>query len=354
MKLLLDGFWWVDGPPSGRNVVRSILLTWAKEFPQDRLYLRVPSRDASFVQAELNSAGVSVRVQRYPKWATYHALAIATMAASKRHFSAVISQNFCPPASTSPRLVFVHDALFVSNPEWFTWAEKVYLSLLRPSLTRATKVLTSSFSEAANICAVWPEVRTKTVTVGLSVPLPLASTASRRPRDWHISDPFVLTVGRLNVRKNLSRLIEAFSLVNDVGPAHLVIVGEADGAYSRALIPKNIASRVHYLGHVSDAELRWLYENCALFVFPSLGEGFGLPLIEANMFGARAVASDIPAFREVGTAAEYFNPTSADSIARAIIRNLDGARDITPASTTWIDVVAKIRQSASEQYGVAQ
>ena len=78
------------------------------------------------------------------------------------------------------------------------------------------------------------------------------------------------------MRKNVARLIEAFARVaqQDV-TRHLVVVGEKDGKYSPGAIPDHVTSRIHFLGHVTDDELRWLYENCDLFVFPSLDEGYG-------------------------------------------------------------------------------
>ncbi len=102
-------------------------------------------------------------------------------------------------------------------------------------------------------------------------------------------------------------------------------------------------SRIHFLGHVTDDELRWLYENCDLFVFPSLGEGYGLPLLEANTLGAPAIASDIPVFRELKLATEYFDPRSVDEMAAAILRGLGSATAVGAIELTWDDVVRNIR-----------
>jgi glycosyltransferase involved in cell wall biosynthesis len=311
--------------------------------------LRVPKSDVAYVKAEIQRMGLRADVDHYPRWARYHAVAVATIAVRRREYDAVLSQNFCPPFSGAPRFVLVHDALFVTNPEWFTKIELIYLGGIRPSLRRATAILATSQTEAARIGFVWPDLRERIVQVGLSVPAGIVKARAKRPSMWNGDVPFVLTVGRLNVRKNLARLIEAFARVaqRDL-TRHLVIVGERDGKYSPGAIPDHVTSRIHFLGHVTDDELRWLYENCDLFVFPSLDEGYGLPLLEADMLGAAVIASDIPVFRELEVAVDYFDPWSVDEMAAAILLGLGSAR--TPGATrlTWQDVVHNIRRAVDK------
>jgi glycosyltransferase involved in cell wall biosynthesis len=166
---------------------------------------------------------------------------------------------------------------------------------------------------------------------------------------WNEAVPFVLTVGRLNVRKNVARLIEAFARVAQQDlTRHLVVVGEKDGMYSPGAIPDHVRSRIHFLGHVTDDELRWLYEHCDLFVFPSLDEGYGLPLLEANMLGAAAIASDIAVFRELEVAADYFDPRSVDEMAAAILLGLGSATAAGATGLTWQDVVRNIRRAVEK------
>ena len=349
MRLLFDAYWWVDGPPSGRNVLRSLVTEWLRAFPADDLTLRVPKSDVSYVEGEIQRLQLRVDVDHYPRWARYHAAAVATIAVRRREYDAVLAQNFCPPFSAAPRVVLVHDALFVTNPEWFTKKELLYLRGVRPSLRRATTVLATSQSEAARIGFVWPALRQRIVQVGLSVPAGVVEAHAKRPSMWNEAVPFVLTVGRLNMRKNLDRLIEAFARVaqQDV-TRHLVVVGEKHGKYSPGAIPDHVTSRIHFLGHVTDDELRWLYENCDLFVFPSLDEGYGLPLLEANMLGAAAIASDIPVFRELEVAAGYFDPRSVDEMAAAILLGLGSATTTGATGLTWQDVVRNIRRAVEK------
>jgi acetyltransferase-like isoleucine patch superfamily enzyme/glycosyltransferase involved in cell wall biosynthesis len=355
MRLLVDGYWWVDGPPSGRNVVRSILIEWAKAFPDDQLTIRVPKCHAGIVREELQRLAIAAHVDDYPSFAKYHAAAVATIRDSGSDFDAILSQNFCPPFATARRLVLVHDALYITNPEWFTRKELLYLRLLRPSLRGAATVLATSRAEASRMRGVWPELSDRIVPIGLGVPSGVTEASPKRPHDWSGTAPFILTVGRLNVRKNLARLIEAFALfAQDNLGHHLVIVGEKDGSYSPTAIPHDVSARIHFLGYVSDDELRWLYENCALFVFPSLGEGYGLPLIEANVMGALTVASDIPVFRELDMAACYFDPSSVEEIASAIEFGIGCTDKRHVSHPSWADIVRNLRGIAEREGPVTQ
>lgn len=346
MRILFDAHWWVDGPRSGQNVLRGLIAGWSRAFPDDELDLRTQHRHISIVREDAQQGRLKVTVSHYPRWARYHAVAVATIAARRGEYDAVLTQNFCPPLSTAPRVVLVHDALFVTNPEWFTKTELLYLSGIRPSLRWATSILTTSDSETARIGTVWPELRNRLVKVGLGVPDGVLEAQPRRPSSLYGEQPFVLAVGRLNVRKNLARLIGAFiRIARDDPKPHLVIAGSVDGAYAPVVVPDEMSARIHLLGHVTDDELRWLYENCDLFVCPSLDEGYGLPLIEANILGAQVIASDIPAFRELNIAVAYFDPRSMDEMAAAIRHGLDMVGSAVAGQLTWEEVVQNVREA---------
>jgi len=347
MRILIDAFWWIDGHPSGRNVLRSLVQGWVQQYPDDELTLRVPESERPDVKREVRTLGDSVSVDHYPTWVRHHAVAVGTICARRRRYDAVLSQNFCPPLATSQRLTLVHDALFVTNPEWFTRRELLYLAGIHPSLRRASTVLATSHSEAERIRSVWPELADRVVEVGLSVPVDLLEATAAIPPGWKPQTPFILAVGRLNIRKNLALLVEAFAelaLTDD--RHHLVIVGEPDGSYSPGTVPATASNRVHFMKGVDDSQLRWLYENCDLFVLPSLGEGYGLPIIEAHSMGARVISSDIPVARELDVALDYFDPRSKGQIVAALKRGLaDPEQDGGPkAIRSWREIVIDIRQ----------
>ncbi len=133
---------------------------------------------------------------------------------------------------------------------------------------------------------------------------------------------FILYVGRPTPHKNLERLIKAYALLKANHPdLSLTLVGKSDKNYQRIAtsVEKQGVRDVHFTGFADDAQLRWLYENCAAYVFPSLSEGFGLPGLEAMMHGAPVVSSNATCLPEVyGPAAHYFDPLDIQNMADVI------------------------------------
>ncbi len=141
-----------------------------------------------------------------------------------------------------------------------------------------------------------------------------------------VGQKFIMYVGRPLPHKNLSRLLEAFALLRQKFPAlRLVLVGKKDVLYDnleKEAHQKKIKN-VMFTGFVSEGQLRWLYENTAAYVFPSLSEGFGLPGLEAMAMGAPVVSSNATCLPEVyKDGAEYFDPISVEDMAAAISRVL--------------------------------
>jgi glycosyltransferase involved in cell wall biosynthesis len=146
---------------------------------------------------------------------------------------------------------------------------------------------------------------------------------------YQIDYPFLLYAGRINPRKNIPRLVEAFAVVrgevqNDpiYRDLRLLIIGDEISKYPRlrhAVIQSRVEHHVRFLGFVPIETLRMFYQAAAAFVFPSLYEGFGLPPLEAMACGTPVVASHVSSLPEVvGDAAAIVNPENVFDIARAI------------------------------------
>jgi glycosyltransferase involved in cell wall biosynthesis len=133
---------------------------------------------------------------------------------------------------------------------------------------------------------------------------------------------FIMYVGRPTPHKNLERLIEAFAILKEKHPElHLVLAGKTDKLFKRhsGTVEKMGLNDVHFTGFISDGQLRWLYEHCDAYVFPSLSEGFGLPGLEAMSHRAPVVSSNATCLPEVyGDAAHYFDPYDTAAMAKAI------------------------------------
>lgn len=163
----------------------------------------------------------------------------------------------------------------------------------------------------------------------ISVTLEAADTIrdTSVPVDSLASKQFIMYTGRPTPHKNLGRLIDAFALLQKTHPdLHLVLVGKHDANYARheARVQHDGIRNVVFTGFVNDGQLRWLYENCAAYVFPSLSEGFGLPGLEAMAHNAPVVSSNATCLPEVnGDAAHYFDPLNTEDIAAKIADVLD-------------------------------
>jgi glycosyltransferase involved in cell wall biosynthesis len=133
---------------------------------------------------------------------------------------------------------------------------------------------------------------------------------------------FLFYVGRPISHKNLERLVEAFAKLKPQFPnLKLVLAGKRDANYERleALVKMQSIKDVDFLGYITEGNLRWLYENCQAYVFPSLSEGFGLPGLEAMLHSAPVVSSSATCLPEIyGDAAHYFDPLDTESMTKAI------------------------------------
>lgn len=138
---------------------------------------------------------------------------------------------------------------------------------------------------------------------------------------------FIMYIGRPQAHKNLPRLIEAFKKLKvDHPDLKLVLGGKKDVLYEQieSVVQQQHTPDVIFTGFISEGQLRWMYEHCAAYVFPSLSEGFGLPALEAMKHGAPVVSTNATCSPEVyGEAAHYFDPLNIDDMARRIAEVLD-------------------------------
>lgn len=198
---------------------------------------------------------------------------------------------------------------------------------LGPAVRRSAALLCISHATADALVSRFPSAGERVVVAPLGATL--ASESDLDPAELAaLPEPgFVLAVGTLEPRKNLPRLVAAYcSLEEQLQRRHrLVVVGALGwetGETLRAL--HSLGERCTMLGYVSDAELSELYRRCAVFCYPSLGEGFGLPVLEAMSAGAAVITSDLSSLPEVGgEAVEYVQPTDVASIAGALERLLE-------------------------------
>jgi glycosyltransferase involved in cell wall biosynthesis len=231
------------------------------------------------------------------------------------------------------QVLVVHDLFVLTHPEWFSRQYVLtHAVLLRAQLKRAVAVVAVSQPVADEVRPMFsgPIVvapNAPSDVFGHSSGSDATALASRGLRP----DGYLLAVGSMDPRKNLPVLAEAYASLGADERARLplVVVGGGAAIYRDEVI--TWPAEVVHAGYVTDDELRSLYAGARAVIFPSLAEGFGLPLVEAAAAGTRALAvSDIPVFRWVcGEGATYFDPTSAPDVASALRRVAENPIPIT-------------------------
>lgn len=148
--------------------------------------------------------------------------------------------------------------------------------------------------------------------------------------------PYVFFIGRLESKKNLARLVEAFKDFSDSHPDFKLVLAGKRGVGFEEIFAKvralKIEDRVIMPGYVDENEKAYLYQNCKIFAFPSLYEGFGLPILEAFSYGKPVLTSHVSCMPEVaGDAAVYCDPFDSGDIARCLeklVNDKDFADDL--------------------------
>lgn len=355
MRILFDGYWWFDGPSANRSVQREIIVAWPNEFPEDEICIALRASDPVG-----GPAAPELPIAKTLLWP--HGLSnVIELGRSAQSVRAdiTVAHNFTPLAGRSA--TFIHDAMFRDHPQWFTRTEKVYFGGMLPTARRAALVTTSTRAEADRIERLAPHLGPVTA-IGLAAPPAITRAAPTPPAAAQDLDDFALTVGRLNIRKNLESVIAAAAASESVTPdSPLLVVGSAEHSGVESALPDSIealrrAGAVRFLGRVDDHELAWLYANAAVCVSLSLDEGFGLTPVEAAMFGAPVLASDIPAHRE--TVQGYAHLVPPDAPIAELADALDDAWRDPPDPVariaigdryTWPNVVRAFRRAIIER-----
>ena len=223
-------------------------------------------------------------------------------------------------------VVTIHDLAFKIFPEHFPLRDLRRLNWFTDfAIRRATRLIAVSESTKRDILKVYPETREENIRVihhGFDAPFSLSEETAQGTLEKFslVSGEYILYVGALQPRKNLERLMDAFATLAQKYPsARLVLAGEAAWMSEdifRARDRNSFRDRIILAGRVSFAERAALYGNARIFAFPSLYEGFGLPILEAFAAGVPVISADNSSFPEVaGEAALFFDAGKTDEFA---------------------------------------
>jgi glycosyltransferase involved in cell wall biosynthesis len=204
--------------------------------------------------------------------------------------------------------------------------------LVAHSVRRASRIITASEWSRRDIEARYPARHAGITVIPQGVDSrfhPRSAEETKRVLGRYGLEPgFLFSVGRLNLRKNLARLLRAYACLREGGAASapLVISGKPDYGHEAPPLSARIdagTTGVHWMGLIPDEHLAAFYTGAAAFIYPSLFEGFGLPVLEAMACGTPVVASDRTSLPElVGNAGLSVDAGSVEALAQAIARVL--------------------------------
>ncbi len=235
--------------------------------------------------------------------------------------------NVLPLASARPGVVTVHDLAFLHFPEHYPAAKRWYLRLLTGiSVRRARRVIAVSEATRCDVVRAYGIAPQRITTIPNGVAADWRRIDDAELERWRrrhgLPERFLLFVGTVQPRKNLTTLLEALAQLGPEFSWPLFVVGAAgwlDSPIYRRVEELGLARRVQFTGYVPPEELRYWYSAATIFVYPSLYEGFGLPVLEAMACEAPVITSKCSALPEVaGDAAVLVEPTDPLAIAAAI------------------------------------
>jgi glycosyltransferase involved in cell wall biosynthesis len=241
-----------------------------------------------------------------------------------------------PYRTPCPTVVTIFDTTICTTPGNFSFWHRNYAGRFMPLAARnAARIITISAQSKLDIIrdfGVAPDnvVVTQLAASAHFAPLPGAAGADLRARYGLGDQPIIVTVGTLEPRKNLVRLLQSFARLRAAFPTCMLVHAGPRGWHFADVLAEvealGLQQAVSFLGRVPLDDLVRLYNASALFVYPSLYEGFGLPVLEAMASGCPVVTSNISSLPEVaGDAAIMVDPTSVDAIADAMAQVLGDA-----------------------------
>ena len=275
----------------------------------------------------------------------------------------VHANNFSCPRFKQARTVFtLYDVSFIDCPEFATASNRwrCFEGTFHASLYADMVIAISNYSRHRflTLFSYFPEERIRYVHLGNRMPQsgPMQEVSELKAQE------FFLYVGTLEPRKNIRRLLRSYCqyLTFSSSPKLLVLAGKQGWLEAELvdyIVDLGLSQRVRVLGYVDDAILLWLYKSCVAFIYPSLYEGFGLPVLEAMSLGSPVITSEVTSLPEVGgDAVLYIKPDQEESIIKAMLKVEDECVRATLKSSgliqasrfSWVKTAETIRHIYKE------
>lgn len=231
--------------------------------------------------------------------------------------------RFSPSRKATKNILTIHDLNFLYEKE----ADKIekYRKKIAKKIDRADIITVISNFVKNDVCKNF-EIKKSIEVIYNGVEF-LTSDGEQKPKSVNDSTPFIFSIGQMFPKKNFHVLLDAMKLLPQF---NLYLVGKKTTEYGQMIenrIKGENIKNVFLLGEIEHIEKIWMYNHCEAFVFPSLFEGFGLPIIEAMFFRKPVISSDKTSLREIGAdQVEFLDNFSPDEIAQKILLAIEKAK----------------------------
>ncbi|MEO0967756.1 MAG: glycosyltransferase family 1 protein [Cyanobacteria bacterium J06639_18] len=239
----------------------------------------------------------------------------------------VHANNFSCPRLNNARVIYtLYDVSFLDHPEFSSEANRwnCFSGVFEASLNADLIIAISNYSKKrfVEIFPHFPVERIKVVYLGSR----FEEVGAEKSVSGLTPGEFLLCVGTLEPRKNLRTTLRAYRrYVDNYSDSKPLVLAGGQGwledDLNEFIENLGLSDRVHQLGYIDDSVLRWLYKNCWAFSYPSMYEGFGLPVLEAMSLGAPVITSNTTSLPEVGgDAVLYVNPENESELLDAFVK----------------------------------
>jgi glycosyltransferase involved in cell wall biosynthesis len=333
MKIAINATCFNNDPSGARNRFIGIYGQLFKQFSGDEFFVfeprdcRIadwfsPLSNVQFIQTDQPSQD---SLQRYIKGLFFWQRELKRIAPD-------IFETFNFPLVKSPvgrTILTIHDIRYVCFPELYSKLRGlVSRPILRRAFAGADQIIAVSHAIKNQLLQFYPHARISVLYNGVDADS-FASLSdedlSKVRKKYGLGQQFLLSVGHLEKRKNYPRLLKAVSMLKKRGHNFFLVIigndGDDAGFVLEQIRDLGLSDNVMILKNLQDWEVRCLYHLSSLFVFPSVYEGFGIPILEAMAARCPLVVSDLPVFREITeNQSIYFNQDKAESIADFILK----------------------------------
>jgi glycosyltransferase involved in cell wall biosynthesis len=367
-RIGIDAKWYFEGPASGKMVVRNLVNELIQVENNNFEFYFILDKKHKKALLDFEKFGLN-KVYVWNGNNLISNVVLLPWLANKYNLDVILYQTSVSFMGGHKKIAYIHDLIFLTHPQFYTFIERLYFSPIRFLTKYADFIITVSEFERKRFKELkFSDRSIKVLHHGFD---PIFNFDGDRSKviesklmlRFGIDSEYILYVGRINVRKNVSTLIKAFLKLNQ-SKLKLVIVGNKEwkiDPMEDLIHSSDDNKRIIVTGPLFGEELAEIYANAKLFCFPSFEESFGLPPLEAMASGVPVVVSNSSSIPEVcGEAGIYFNPFEVDDLVdklQYVLQSADVRNHYSLLSKnqsklfSWKNSVRKLIHILDERYG---